>query len=109
VSGVNLSGSTIKCDLSGPHEVGVTGSVWGMIGVHIDSSWGYVGLQKDKSAQSTLESLQSMIVELDQDSEGKAAPVKHFHHDDDKTFRGVVEEWVRSQGWKDRERVQIIY
>lgn len=59
-AGVNLAGSTVKCDLSGPHESGVTGSVWAMIGVHIDSSWGYVGLQRDKSAQSTLASLQSL-------------------------------------------------
>ena len=63
-----------------------------MIGVRIDSSWGYVGLQRDKSAHSILASLQSLVVELDQDSNGRAAPMKHFHHDDDKAFTGVVEQ-----------------
>jgi hypothetical protein len=38
-----------------------------------------------------------MKVRLREDSKGKAAPVVHYHHDDDKSFRGVVSTWIREQ------------
>ena len=90
-------GGTVKFDLSGPHSAGVTGSTWFMASVHIGSGWGHVGLQRDKSSASSLVSLQDMLVRLKADSKGKAECIVHYHHDDDKSFRGVVANWIREQ------------
>ena len=62
------AGGTVKFDLSGPHPVGVTGSTWCLVSVHVGSGWGHVGLQRDKSAASSLVSLQDMKVRLREDS-----------------------------------------
>ena len=57
-----------------------------------------MGLQKDRSAQSTLVSIQDLEVEFRHDSNGRAGDIAHIHHDGDKSFRGVVEKHVRSRG-----------
>ena len=101
-SGTEMAGSTVKVDLTGPYEPGVTGSTWALVGVHEESDWGYVGLQQSKAAPAPLVSIQSLAgVQLRADSGGRAAPIARFHHDDDKSFRGVVEEYARQQGWLD--------
>jgi hypothetical protein len=100
-SGTDMAGGTIKVDLSGKHEPGVTGSTWALIGVHEESDWGYVGLQESKSAESCLVSIQDMEVQLRVESHGKVDKISRFHHDDDKSFRGVVEKYVREKGWLD--------
>ena len=33
-SGIVLAGSTVKVELSGPYEPGVTGSTWALVDVH---------------------------------------------------------------------------
>ena len=80
-SGTVLAGSTVKVDLTGPYEPGVTGSTWALVGVHEESDWGYVGLQQSKAAAASLVSIQSMEVQLRADSGGKAEPIARFHHD----------------------------
>ena len=100
-SGTVLAGSTVKVDLTGPYEPGVTGSTWALVGVHEESDWGYVGLQQSKAAAASLVSIQSLEVQLRADSGGKAEPIARFHHDDDKSFRGPVEEYARQKGWLD--------
>ena len=67
-SGTILAGSTVKVDLTGPYESGVTGSTWALVGVHEESDWGYVGLQQSKAAAASLVSIQSMEVQLRADS-----------------------------------------
>ena len=59
-----------------------------------------MGLQQSKAAAASLVSIQSMEVQLRADSGGKAA-IARFHHDDDKSFRGPVEEYARQRGWED--------
>ena len=54
-----------------------------------------MGLQQSKAAAASLVSIQSMEVQLRADSGGKAEPIARFHHDDDKSFRGPVEEYAR--------------
>jgi hypothetical protein len=71
------------------------------VGVHEESDWGYVGLQRSKSASDNLASIQSLEVQLRADSGGRAEPIARFHHDDDKGFRGPVEVYARQQGWLD--------
>jgi hypothetical protein len=100
-SGTEMAGSTVKVDLTGPYEPGVTGSTWALVGVHEESDWGYVGLQQSKAAAAFLVSMQSLEVQLRADSGGKAEPIARFHHDDDKSFRGPVEEYARQKGWLD--------
>ena len=100
-SGTVLAGSTVKVDLTGPYDPGVTGSTWALVGVHEESDWGYVGLQRSKSASDNLASIQSLEVQLRSDSGGRAEPIARFHHDDDKGFRGAVEVYARQQGWLD--------
>ena len=39
-SGTEMAGSTVKVDLTGPYEPGVTGSTWALVGVHEESDWG---------------------------------------------------------------------
>ena len=97
-----IAGSgTVKVDLTGPYEPGVTGSTWALVDVHEESDWGYVGLQQSKAAAASLVSIQSLEVQLRADSGGKAEPIARFHHDDDKSFRGPVEEYARQRGWED--------
>ena len=102
-SGTMLAGSTVKVDLTGPYDPGVTGSTWALVGVHEESDSGYVGLQRSKSASASdnLASIQSLEVQLRADSGGRAEPIARFHHDDDKGFRGPVEVYARQQGWLD--------
>ena len=101
-SGESLSGSRrVQVDFTGPYEPGVTGSTVALVGVETEDDWGYVGLQKDRSAQSTLVSIQDLEVEFKHDSNGRAGDIAHIHHDDDKSFRGIVEKYIRSRGWRD--------
>jgi hypothetical protein len=101
-SGESLSGSRrVQLDFTGPYEPGVTGSKVALVGVETEDDWGYVGLQQDRSAQSTLVSIQDLEVEFTVDSNGRAGSIGHIHHDDDKSFRGVVERYIRSRGWRD--------
>ena len=37
----------MSLDFTGPHEPGVTGSTYGMVGVEMEHDWGYVGLLPD--------------------------------------------------------------
>ena len=60
-----------------------------------------MGLQKDRSAKSTLESVKQLESELKQVSGDASGRVVHHHHHDDKSFRGVVEEYARASGWRD--------
>ena len=57
-----MAGSTVKIDLSGKHEPGVTGSTWALVRVHEESDWEYIGLQQSKSAESCLISIHDMEV-----------------------------------------------
>ena len=59
-SGIVLAGSTVKVELTGPYDPGVTGSTRPQVGVHQESGWGYVGLQQSKSATQNLVSIQSL-------------------------------------------------
>ena len=47
----NAAGAYVSLDFTGPHEPGVTGSTYGMVGVEMEHDWGYVGLLPDISRQ----------------------------------------------------------
>lgn len=94
-------GLTVAVDYSGPHPKGVAGCTYAFIGVELESDWGYVGLSDNRSDKTTLNSLQDLEVELIRDSNGQTDRIAVFHHDDDKSFRGVVEKYVRERGWVD--------
>ena len=91
----------MQIDFTGPYEKGITGSTVALVGVETEDDWDYVGLQPDRTAQSTLVSIQDMEVEFKSDSNDRAGNINHIHHDDDKSFRGVVERYIRSRGWRD--------
>ena len=59
-----MAGSTVKVDLTGSYEPGVTGSTWALVDVHEESGWGYVGLQQSKAAAASLVSIQSTCMEV---------------------------------------------
>jgi hypothetical protein len=86
--------------MSGPHEPGVTGSTWGFVGVEITSKYGFVALQKSKSAPNTLDSLKDFVREIEHKSR-EGASIAEWHHDDGSEFKGVVYDWVREKGWRD--------
>jgi len=48
-----------------------------------------------------LESIKQFESNLKQVSADPTVCVREFHHDDDKSFRGVVEEYARERGWVD--------
>ena len=103
-----LADSTVKVDLTGPYDPGVTDSTWALVGVHEESDWGYVGLQQSKSAAENLVSTQSLEVQLRADCVGRAEPVARFHHDDDRGFRGPVGCMLGSRAGRTPTLVGII-
>ena len=95
------SGYVVDSDFSGPHEPDVDGNVQGYVGVEMGSGYGYVGLQESRSASHTLESIKQLEVELKVVSGEPDRGIVAHHHDDDKSFRGVVEKHALDRGWKD--------
>jgi hypothetical protein len=92
---LSAAGVSVVSDLTGPHELGVAGSKFAQVVVDLDSSWGYVGLQESRSDSDTLKSVQDMLVQLRADSGGRVESLAQFHHDDDKSYRGKVEVFLR--------------
>ena len=88
--------------MTGPYELGATGSTrhW-LVFMRRASVVIYVRLQQSKAAAAPLVFLQGTEVQMRADSGGKAEPIARFHDDDDKSFRGPVEECARQRGWKD--------
>jgi hypothetical protein len=84
-----------------PHETDIDGHKWAYVGVEAGSGYGFVGLQKGRSAQQTLECIKDFESELRQVSGEQDRRVAHHHHHDDKSFRGVVEQHARDSGWLD--------
>ena len=97
----NPAGCSISVDLSGPFTKGVGGGVYGLVGVESGSDWGYVGMQGDRKAISCLKSVQDLEVELKRDSGNPNINIVSIYHDDDKSFRGELEEYAREKGWHD--------
>ena len=95
-SGYHLAG-----DFSGPHTPSVDGHTYAFIGVESTSSWGFVWLQSSRSAVDTLVSLKEFVRQLYVRAGAAVKSVLSWHHDDDKSFRGPVEQYVQSQGWAD--------
>ena len=95
-SGYHLAG-----DFSGPHPPSVDGQTYAFIGVESTTSWGFVWLQNSRSATDTLVSLKEFVRQLFVTAGTAVQSVFSWHHDDDKSFRGPVEEYVQSQGWAD--------
>ena len=93
-SGYHLAG-----DFSGPHPPCVDGQTFAFIGVESTTSWGFVWLQTSRSAADTLVSLKEFVRQLRVAAGPVAQPIVSWHHDDDTSFRGSVEEYVQSQGW----------
>ena len=65
------------------------------VGVDASTCYGYVGLQKGRSASETLESVKTFESELKQHSGDPDRRVVGFHHDDDKSLRGPVEKYAQ--------------
>ena len=92
---LSAAGVSVVSDLTGPHELGVAGGKFAQVVVDLDSSWGYVGLQESRNDGDTLKSVQDMLVQLRADSGGRVESLAQFHHDDDKSYRGKVEVFLR--------------
>ena len=64
----NPAGLTVALDFTGPHPEGVSGGVYGLIGVEMEDEWGYVGIMPDKSASNTLKAIQDLECQMKIDS-----------------------------------------
>ena len=95
------NGWVVDSDFSGKHEPDVDGYVWAYVGVEVESGYGYIRLQEDRSAANTLVSIKQFECELKQVSGRHDNRIVCHHHDDDKSFRGVVEEYGVERGWVD--------
>ena len=71
------------------------------MGVDAGSGYGFVGLQKGRSPQQTLECIKDFESEHRQVSGEQVKRVTHHHHDDDKSFKDVAEQHARDSGWLD--------
>ena len=96
-------GYAVSVDFSGPFEPEVDGNTQALIGVEIESSKGFVGLQETRSAADTLESVKDFERELTRKScaADPSVGIVEFHHDDDKSFRSHVGEYAHDRGWID--------
>ena len=92
-------GYSVSADFSGPFEPDVDGNTQAFIGVEVVTSKGFVGLQLTRSAADTLESLKDFESELKSCAADPTVEITEFHHDDDKSFRSHVSEYVRERGW----------
>ena len=97
----NPNGWVIDGDFSGRHEPDIDGRTWAYVGVEVETGYRFVGLQDDRSAANTLVSLKQFECELKKVSGNLEGRVMHDDDDDDKSFRGVVEEHATTQGWHD--------
>ena len=68
--------------------------LYAFIGVESTTSWGFVWLQNSRSATDTLVSLKEFVRQLFVTAGTAVQSVFSWHHDDDKSFRGPVEEYV---------------
>jgi hypothetical protein len=100
-SKVSPNGYTIDSDFSGKHEPCIDGYTYAYVGVEVGSGYGYVGLQNSRSATDTVESVKRFESELKQVSGDSSVGIVHHHYDDDKSFRGAVEEYAIAHGWRD--------
>ena len=100
-SKVNPNGYTVDSDFSGKHAPNIDGFVYACIGVEVESGYGLVALQYSRSATDTLVSIRAFECQLKRVSGDTRVGIVHHHHDDDKSFRGVVGEYVVERGWID--------
>ena len=98
-SRANPAGRSVALDFTGPHPKGVSGGIWGLVGVEAEDEWGYVGIQPDRTAASTLKSILDLETQLKIDSGDHNQQLVSIHHDDDKSFRGEVEAYATKKGW----------
>jgi hypothetical protein len=94
-------GHAVSVVFLGPFEPDVDGFTQALIGVELESSKGFVGLQETRSAADTLESIRDFESELKSCSSDPSVGIVEFHHDDDKSFRSHVSEYARERGWID--------
>ena len=94
-------GYAVSADFSGPFDPDVDGNTQAFIGVDLESSKGFVGLQQSRSAADTLESVKHFEAELKSCAADPSVGIVEFHHDDDTSFRSCVEEYARERGWSD--------
>ena len=95
-------GFCVSFDYTGPHDEDVDWFKFGLVGVELGSSMGIVGLHKDRTAVQGLETVKQFeSLDLKQASKDSSREINEFHHDDDKSFRGVVEVHAREESWED--------
>ena len=97
------NGWVVDSDYSGKHNPDINGHVQAYVGVEVESGYGYVRPQDDRSSAETLIAIKQLECELKQVSGDLSGRIAHHHHDDDKSFRGVVAEHGVEQGWKDTD------
>jgi hypothetical protein len=96
---IDESGFSVSVDLTGPFEPDVDGHKFALVGVELGSSKGHVGLLTDRTAKQCLQSIKQFESDLKQASNDRDTQIVAFHHDDDKSFRGCVEEYALEKGW----------
>lgn len=82
----DAAGWLVHSDFTGPHEADTDGNVQACVGVEGSTGYGFVGLQEDRSAKSTLELVKQLESELKQVSGDADGRVVHHHHG--KSFEG---------------------
>ena len=79
----------------------IDGNTQALVGVEVVTSKGFVGLQHTRSVADTLESLEDFEADLKSCAADSSVGIVEFHHDDDKSFRSHVGDYVRANGWAD--------
>jgi hypothetical protein len=105
---VSKKGYAVSVDFSGPFEPDVDGNNFGLIGVELESSKGFVGLQQSRSASDTRNIIKDFESELRSCSANPNVGIVEFHHDDDKSFRGCVGDYAREKGWRETHTLVVI-
>ena len=79
----------------------ISGNKWGHIGMDVETGMGSVALQKRKSDKDTLIGLQEIVRAQEVVHRGQGKPLIHIHKDDDSSYKGVVEAWIRQERLRD--------
>ena len=67
----------------------------------VETGMGSVALQKRKSDKDTLIGLQEIVRAQEVVHRGQGKPLIHIHKDDDSSYKGVVEAWIRQERLRD--------
>ena len=98
-------GVSTAAGFTGPHEPCNDGYKYGFVAVAVkegcENAVGFFAPQESRFAPDTLKSIKRFETFIKVKSEDPDARIVSWHHDDDKSFRGEVEDYAVEHGWKD--------